>query len=162
METFSNDLEHDMKILQHKFTQNTDAADKYFEKMAGNAEVWKSKIQSTFESVSEDANEASTAMKSILNSSNDAMRTMRAFLHSMVQGNAKMAAEQEQAMVISTGKFETRIGSINEMVGETETTVKLMKDTLEQLIPVVISLHERQDALDQVRGLILACSSLAD
>jgi hypothetical protein len=68
-------------------------------------------------------------MKSILGSSNDAMRVMSNFVQTMVQGNAEMAAEQQGALEV-TNRFQTRMGDINEMAAETKLAFMAMRSTL--------------------------------
>ena len=104
-------------------------------------------------------------MKSILSSSNDAMHVMSTFVQSMVQGNAQMAAEQEVALEVATNRFQTRMGDINAMAGETELAFVTMRSTLviplgersfvsntsqEELVPMFVALNDRQNAIEEV------------
>lgn len=77
------------------------------------------------------------------------MRMFKLSMQTVIQGNAEMASEQEQALATATNSLQQRVGGINVIAGETEASVLAVKDALQQLIPMVMTLHERQDALEQ-------------
>jgi hypothetical protein len=74
--------------------------------------------------------DVNSAVKSIVNSSNDAYRMMRNLVSTMIQSNAEMAAEQEHALVITTNGFQTRMGVVNELVTEAAVSLGNMKDRM--------------------------------
>lgn len=88
-------------------------------------------------------------------------------MQTVLQGNAEMAAEQEKALTTATNSFQRRVGEVNSVISETEASVLVIQDALvssfniyrepvsdlpqQQLVPMVIALHERQNTLEEVR-----------
>jgi hypothetical protein len=146
MEDFLFGLNDELRDMKQSIAENGEATKSSFEKILNHAEDLKSKVHGTFESIADNVKvgpimkanirllihfqDVNSAMKSILNSSNDAMRVMSTFVQTMVQGNAQIAAEHEVALEVATNRFQTRMGGIHAMAEETEIAFAAMRSTL--------------------------------
>jgi hypothetical protein len=166
MEDFVVGLNVDLTDMRQSMAENRDATKSSFKQILNHAEDLKSKVHGTFESIADNvkvglivkanitllihSQDVNSAMKSILGSSNDAMRVMSNFLQTMVQGNAEMAAEQQGALEV-TNRFQTRMGDINEMAAETKLAFVAMRNTLviSPRMNIVSSLTFRRKSLSQ-------------
>jgi hypothetical protein len=166
MEDFVVGLNDDLTDMRQSMAENRDATKSSFKQILNHAEDLKSKVHGTFESIADNvkvgltvkanitllihSQDVNSAMKSILGSSNDAMRVMSNFVQTMVQGNAEMAAEQQGALEV-TNRFQTRMGDINEMAAETKLAFMAMRSTLviSPRMNMVSSLTFRRRSLSQ-------------
>ena len=166
MEDFVVGLNDDLTDMRQSVEENREATKSSFKQILNHAEDLKSKVHGTFESIADNvkvglivkanitllihSQDVNSAMKSILGSSNDAMRVMSNFLQTMVQGNAEMAAEQQGALEV-TNRFQTRMGDINEMAAETKLAFVAMRNTLviSPRMNIVSSLTFRRKSLSQ-------------
>ena len=166
MEGFVVGLNDDLTDMRQSMEENREATKSSFKQILNHAEDLKSKVHGTFESIADNvkvglivkanitllihSQDVNSAMKSILGSSNDAMRVMSNFLQTMVQGNAEMAAEQQGALEV-TNRFQTRMGDINEMAAETKLAFVAMRNTLviSPRMNIVSSLTFRRKSLSQ-------------
>lgn len=69
-------------------------------------------------------------IKSIFSSGNDVLQIFKLSMQTALQGNAAMAAEQEQALAVATSSFQQRVGGLNIAVSETEASVLVIQDAL--------------------------------
>lgn len=69
-------------------------------------------------------------IKSIFSSGNDVLQMFKLSMQTALQGNAAMAAEQEQALAVATSSFQQRVGGLNIVVSETEASVLVIQDAL--------------------------------
>jgi hypothetical protein len=146
MEDFVAGLNDDLTDMRQSMAENREATKSSFTQILNHAEDLKSKVHGTFESITDNvkvgltvkanitllihSQDVNSAMKSILGSSNDAMRVMSNFVQTMVQGNAEMAAEQQGALEVVTDRFQTRMGDINALAAETKLGLLVMQSTL--------------------------------
>ncbi|CZR51965.1 uncharacterized protein PAC_01842 [Phialocephala subalpina] len=149
MQQFTDDLEDDLAKLKENLATGSQNAKSFVDNLMNQAESGKARLIEVFESVSDDVQGVGKAINAVRESGNDVMRMFKLSMQTVIQRNAEMAAEQEQALATTTNSFQNRVGAVNAIVGETEASVLVMQDALQQLIPMVMALHERQDALEQ-------------
>lgn len=96
----------------------------------------------------------------------DLQRMLKNLVDMVIQSNAEMAAEQQKALTINTHGTKSHLESLNSLAVETEATIAEVRQSMVSnalinlsifsnksqilLMPVIQSLSERQDALDQV------------
>lgn len=128
MQTFANNLEEDLNIMRQKMKDNEVASASYFEKLATRVENWTSKVQEGFDSVTLDVETVKSSMKSVVESTDDAMQMVAKLMGTLLQGHAEMAAEQSNSLAVTTDKFQTRMTDLADTVGSTqEDAVELKK-----------------------------------
>ncbi|KAF8864833.1 hypothetical protein BDZ45DRAFT_494583 [Acephala macrosclerotiorum] len=149
MQQFTNDLDEDLAKLKENLVTGSQEAKSFVDNLVNQAESGKARLQDVFDSVSDDVKGVGSTINAIRESGNDVMRMFKLSMQTVIQGNAEMAAEQEQALTSVTNSLQQRVGGINVVVGETGASVLAIQDALQQLIPMVMTLHERQDALEQ-------------
>jgi hypothetical protein len=76
---------------------------------------------------------------------------MEKFIKTFLQGHAEMADEQEKALAETTNKVQLQINSLTDLVGEAKEDTVELKAILQILFPMVVDLHSRQAALEDVR-----------
>lgn len=146
MEDFVVGLNDDLTDMRQSMAENREATKSSLKQILNHAEDLKSKVHGTFESIADNvkvsltvkanitllihSQDVNSAMKSILGSSNDAMRVMSNFVQTMVQGNAEMAAGQQGALEVVTNRFQTRMGNINAMAEKSELAFVTLRNTL--------------------------------
>jgi hypothetical protein len=97
----------------------------------------------------------------------DLQRMLKSLVDMVIQSNAEMAFEQQKALSINTHGTKSQLESLNSLAVETEGTMAEVRQSMVSnaliklsiisnnsqllLIPVIQSLSERQDALDQVK-----------
>jgi hypothetical protein len=92
-------------------------------------------------------------------------RMLKSHFQTMARGHAEMAAGQEQALELTTSYAKSQIERLNDLAGETGDTIAELKESVVsltillfdcsnsyqlQLFPLMLSLSERQNALDLV------------
>jgi hypothetical protein len=90
-------------------------------------------------------------MKSVADTTSDAVHRMEKFISAFLQGHAEMADVQEKALEVTTNNVQTRMSDLASLVGEAHEGTKELKATLQLLVPVVLDLSTRQAALEDVR-----------
>jgi len=146
MQDFVVGLNVDLTDMRQSMAENREATKSSFKQILNHAEGLKSQVHGTFESIADNVKvsltvkanitllihpqDVNSAMKSILGTSNDAMRVMSTFVQTMVQGNAEMAAEQQGALEVVTDQFQTRMGDVNALAAETKLGLLVMRSTL--------------------------------
>jgi hypothetical protein len=82
---------------------------------------------------------------------NNVQRMMKVLLDTVLASNAEVAAGQEQALAATTDLTISRMADINTVTEETLATIHGLSMVIkDQLLPSVISISERQYAIDQV------------
>ena len=109
-------------------------------------------------------------VKGSLRNAEDLDRMLRGLFQTMAQGNAEMAAGQEQALEVASSYTRLQMQHLNNLTGETGATISELRASVvsssfidlfhsdicqHQLFPVIVSISRRQDALDQVGTLCL-------
>jgi hypothetical protein len=89
-------------------------------------------------------------MKSVADTTGDAVYRMEKFISTFLQGHAQMADEQEKALEVTTSKVQSRMVDLADLVGEAHEGTMELKATLQLLVPVVLDLSSRQAALEDV------------
>ncbi|KAJ8062796.1 hypothetical protein OCU04_008054 [Sclerotinia nivalis] len=149
MRRFAEDLENDLQDLKRNMADHAKAADSYFEGVMAQAEVLKSKVEGAFEVISSEALDVASALRSILGSTGDIQRVMKNVVDTVLQSNAEMAAAQEQALVATSGTAKSRLEDINALAENAESSFERLTYAIDLLIPVITSMSDRQDNLDQ-------------
>ncbi|KAI9640626.1 hypothetical protein NHQ30_010925 [Ciborinia camelliae] len=149
MSQFAADLESDLHDLKYNMADHAKAADSYFEGVMAQAEALKTKVEGAFEVVSSEALDVASALRSILGSTGDIQRVMKNVVDTVLQSNAEMAAAQEQALVATSGTAKSRLENINALAENAESSFERLTYAIDLLIPVIISMSDRQDTLDQ-------------
>ncbi|QSZ36144.1 hypothetical protein DSL72_007269 [Monilinia vaccinii-corymbosi] len=149
MSQFAADLEKDLDELKRNMADHAKAADSYFEGVMTQAEALKAKVESTFEIISSEAVDIASALRSVLGSTGDIQRVMKNVVDTVLQSNAEMAAAQQQAFVVTTGTAKSRLEAINALAGNAESSFERLTYAIDLLIPVITSMSDRQDTLDQ-------------
>ncbi|KUJ23082.1 uncharacterized protein LY89DRAFT_776894 [Mollisia scopiformis] len=149
MQQFTSGVDDDLTRLREHLKASSRFAKSFVDDLTNQAENGKAKLNSAFETVSEDIKGVDSVVKSILSSGTDVLHMFKLSMQTVLQGNAEMASEQEQALAVATDAFQQRVGGINNAVGQTEASVLVIQDALQQLVPMVVALHERQNALEE-------------
>ena len=89
-------------------------------------------------------------MKSVADTTGDAVHRMEKFISTFLQGHAQMADEQEKALAVSTNKVQSRMSNLADLIEEAHEGTMELKATLQLLVPVVVNLSSRQAALEEV------------
>lgn len=76
---------------------------------------------------------------------------MKNVVDTVLQSNAEMAAAQESALVTTSGVAKSRLEDINALAENAESSFERLTYAIDLLIPVITSMSDRQDTLDQVR-----------
>lgn len=74
---------------------------------------------------------------------------MKNVVDTVLQSNAEMAAAQEQALVATSGNAKSRLENINALAENAESSFERLTYAIDLLIPVITSMSDRQDTLDQ-------------
>lgn len=90
-------------------------------------------------------------MKSVADTTSDAVHRMEKFISTFLQGHAEMANEQEKALEVTTNKVQSRMTELADLIGEANEGTMELKATLQLLVPMVLDLSTRQEALEDVR-----------
>ncbi|KAK8903948.1 hypothetical protein QC760_007385 [Botrytis cinerea] len=149
MNQFAADLENDLNDLKQNMVDHSRAADSYFEGVMTQAETLKTKVEGAFEVISSEALDVASALRSILGSTGDIQRVMKNVVDTVLQSNAEMAAAQEQALVATSGNAKSRLENINALAENAESSFERLTYAIDLLIPVITSMSDRQDTLDQ-------------
>ncbi len=98
-------------------------------------------------------------MKSVADTTGDAVHRMEKFISTFLQGHAQMADDQEKALQVSTTKVQSRMSNLADLIEEAHEGTMELKATLQRLVPVVVNLSSRQAALEDVSSsfYIIAC-----
>jgi hypothetical protein len=93
----------------------------------------------------------SYSIKTAKGSTIDLQRMVKVLLDTVMKSNADVAAGQEQALAATTDLANSRMTDINAMAGDTVATLRGLRNVvMDQLLPAVISINERQDSIEQV------------
>jgi hypothetical protein len=147
MQQFTNDVEEDLAGLKENLKASSRVAETFVNDLTNQAEHGKAKINTIFEAVSQDIKVillhpstlcnytdrrqgVDVVIKSIFSSGNDVLQMFKLSMQTVLQGNAAMAAEQEQALAVATNSFQNRVGGLNVVVSETEASVLVIQDAL--------------------------------
>ncbi|TGO46788.1 hypothetical protein BOTNAR_0565g00050 [Botryotinia narcissicola] len=149
MSQFAADLENDLHDLKQNMANHARAADSYFEGAMTQAEAIKTKVEGAFEVISSEALDVASALRSILGSTGDIQRVMKNVVDTVLQSNAEMAAAQEQALVATSGTAKSKLEKINALAENAESSFERLTYAIDLLIPVITSMSDRQDNLDQ-------------
>ncbi|PQE25448.1 nuclear membrane fusion Kar5 protein [Rutstroemia sp. NJR-2017a BBW] len=162
MTQFAANLESDLDDLNKHMADHARTADSYFEGIYARAEALKSKVEGAFEIISAEASvslysvdgaqsltDITSSMKSILGGFGDIQRMMQTVADAVMHSNAEMAAAQEQALVATSATAKSRLVDINALASYTEASFERLNNAIDLLIPVMVSMGERQDALDK-------------
>lgn len=151
MRQFAEDLEYDLQDLKRNVADHARAAGSYFEEVMMRTEVLKTKVEGAFEVISSEALDVASTLRSILCSTGDIQRVMKNVVDTVLQSNAEMAAAQESALVTTSGVAKSRLEDINALAENAESSFERLTYAIDLLIPVITSMSDRQDTLDQVR-----------
>ncbi|KAB8293793.1 hypothetical protein EYC80_009277 [Monilinia laxa] len=149
MSQFTADLENDLHDLKRNMADHAKAADSYFEGVMTKAEALKTKVEDAFEVLSSEAVDVASALRSILGSTGDVQRAMKNAVDTVLQSNAEMAAAQKQALMATSGTARSKLEVINALAGNAESSFERLTYAIDLLIPVITSMSDRQDTLDQ-------------
>ncbi|KAG4032619.1 hypothetical protein MFRU_006g00890 [Monilinia fructicola] len=149
MSQFAADLENDLHDLKRNMADHVKAADSYFEGVMTKAEALKTKVEDAFEVISSEAVDVASALRSILGSTGDIQRVMKNVVDTVLQSNAEMAAAQEHALMATSGTAKSKLEVINALAGNAESSFERLTHAIDLLIPVITSMSDRQDTLDQ-------------
>ncbi|TGO45787.1 hypothetical protein BCON_0365g00050 [Botryotinia convoluta] len=149
MSQFAADLENDLHDLKQNMANHARAAESYFEGVMTQAEALKTKVEGAFETISSEASDVASALRSILGSTGDIQRVMKNVVDTVLQSNAEMAAAQEQALVATSRTAKSKLENINALAQNAESSFERLTYAIDLLIPVITSMSDRQDTLDQ-------------
>ncbi|CAD6449326.1 d4c2e595-a039-4705-b477-c40f1496fb1f [Sclerotinia trifoliorum] len=149
MRQFAEDLEDDLQDLKRNMADHARAAGSYFEEVMMRTEILKTKVEGAFEVISSEALDVASTLRSILGSTGDIQRVMKNVVDTILQSNAEMAAAQERALVATSGTAKSRLEDINALAENAESSFERLSYAIDLLIPVITSMSDRQDNLDQ-------------
>jgi len=92
-----------------------------------------------------------SSIKSIVETSGDAVDRLEKFIIAFLKGHADMADEQEKALAVATTTVQTQMTDLAGLVAEAYQGTMELKAALQVLVPVVVDISSRQDALENVR-----------
>lgn len=155
MQQFTADVEVDLTRLKENLKASSQFAETFVDDLKSQAEDGKAKINTVFEAVTQDIKVSTlyntlydhtnhrqnvdVVIKSIFSSGNDVLQMFKLAMQTVLQGNAAMAAEQEEALAVATTSFQQRVGGLNVVVSETEASVLVIQDALVRLSSIYTS-----------------------
>lgn len=147
MQQFTNDVEVDLTRLKENLKASSKLAETFIDDLANQAEEGKAKIDTVFKAVSQDMKVVpylpkhihdyadhhqgvDMIIKSIFSSGNDVLQMFKLSMQTVLQANAAMASEQEESLAVATNSFQQRVGGLNVVVSETESSVLVIQNAL--------------------------------
>lgn len=93
----------------------------------------------------------SSSIKTAKGSTIDLQRMLKVLVETTMRSNAELAAEQQMALAATADLANSRMAGYNEMAEETLTTMDGLRGIiLDQILPAVITISERQDVTEKV------------
>ncbi|EKD15193.1 nuclear membrane fusion protein Kar5 [Drepanopeziza brunnea f. sp. 'multigermtubi' MB_m1] len=156
MAKFSEDVHGDLDYISRKMAENAKAAESYLEKFFSTANEWKDKLSQALQSVSKDAQDIGSAVHSITNNAKTADHMIKQLIQTVYATNAEVSAQQELALQAGAKNVQYQMGDINRMMGATEEGMKIISALVsDQFAPMIVSLIERQDVLEDRSQAVL-------
>ncbi|KAF4637662.1 hypothetical protein G7Y89_g427 [Cudoniella acicularis] len=159
MTEFASDLDRELRDLKDNMQTHVREADSYFESFMSHVENLGSKLQGSLGTVSDDVQNVASAMKHIRESGVDIQRFLKDVFHAAVQGNAEMAARQEQALAVTTDNVQVRLENVNEMAERTEAYALMLGKAMGDISQKIEVLAEQQMIMGQKSEAILVTLS---
>ncbi|OWP02040.1 hypothetical protein B2J93_1512 [Marssonina coronariae] len=156
MAEFSEGVHADLEIIRMKIKDNARASDSYLKTFFSTANQWTVKLQQAFQSASKNAENIDSRMDSIARNAHTADHMVKQFVKTVIASTAEVSANQEHALQASTTNMHSQMGEINKIMGITEESLAILSTVIsDRLNPMIVSLSERQDALEEQSKSIL-------
>ncbi|CAL3962534.1 unnamed protein product [Diplocarpon coronariae] len=153
MAEFSEGVHADLEIIRMKIKDNARASDSYLKTFFSTANQWTVKLQQAFQSASKNAENIDSRMDSIARNAHTADHMVKQFVKTVIASTAEVSANQEHALQASTTNMHSQMGEINKIMGITEESLAILSTVIsDRLNPMIVSLSERQDALEEVQS----------
>ncbi|TAQ89372.1 hypothetical protein B7494_g2329 [Chlorociboria aeruginascens] len=157
MTEFATELDYDLKCQMEKMAEYAHATNLYFEGVRSQAELMANKFHKTYEEMDLGLK---SSMKSAMGTAEDIHQLVKTIFITALQGNAEMAANQEQAVSVTanaaTLHLEAMKASYNDihgilkMIDSRMVSMGTRQDTMEiKFINIATLLQNHTDALEQ-------------
>lgn len=139
MNEFAENLDTDLNDIKKKMAEHRQTADSYFTGLKSHLGDLGAEVRGAMAGMSNDITVRCSdfpsaalltqlqgfvmAVKASLRNTEDLDRMLKRLFQTMAQGNAEMAAKQEQALDVATSYAKSHLVHLNDLAGETGETI---------------------------------------
>lgn len=146
---FAENLDADLSHIKNSMAEHRKSADLHFGGLKAHIGDLGVELRRAMVVMSSDITGYIAAVKSSLKNTEALDRMLKRLFQTMAQGNAEMAARQEQAVGVAASHAKSHMHHLDDLAGVTRATISELRLSVVNLLPVILSLGHRQDALDQ-------------